>query len=490
VSPQILERYREIVPDWRAFLDASLSPEPATLRVRRGLVDRDVLKGRLEARGFRVDPVPFLDDYLQVVDGPDSVAQTLEHWLGQLHIQQAVMALPSLALAPQPGERVLDLCAAPGGKTAHMAELMEDRGPLVAVDPKEKRLRGLMANVFRLGHSNVLVIASDGRELPAGARFDRVLVDAPCSAEGNFRRQEGDLPTPTARFRSYVTGLQKALLRRAIELTRPGGTIVYSTCTFAPEENEAVVAAALTEGRVELETVPLEVPHEPGLTHWEGRDFPPEMRRAWRVYPHHLDSGGMFMARLRRRSASPDSEEDPAPDGDGWTPVPPAFPGEDEDAALRRIATAERLLREEYGFPEPLLDRLGWMVRKDNIWVQTAGEWPVERWRDHGRWRVVAAGLRAFREAGPGKETPSNQFLGRFHAAVGGPRRRDLTDTELSRLLAGEALDPGELPAGPIVLFHGGTLLGRGMVGRAGLRHEIPSHQARRLKAVLDATGR
>jgi NOL1/NOP2/sun family putative RNA methylase len=476
-----LERYRSVVPEWEAFLEANLAPEPVTLRVRRALVDRDQVAERLRARGFGVEPVPGLDDYLRVEEGPGSVAQTLEHWLGHFHVQQAVMALPALALGPAPGERILDLCAAPGGKTAHLAELMQDIGPLVAVDPREKRLRGLMANVFRLGHPGVIVVAADGRELPEGARFDRVLVDVPCSAEGNFRRQQGRLPGKTAAFQRYIGSLQEALLRSAIRLTRPGGSVVYATCTFAPEENEAVLDRVLRDppAEVELEPIALPFPHEPGLPEWQGTRFLPDISRAWRVYPQHLDSGGLFMARLRRT-------DEPAEEAEvGWSRVPAAFPGEDEAAARSRIEGAMELLSADYGFRFDDAPPLGWMVRKENIWVQTAGDWPVEAWRRHGGWRVVSTGLRAFRAAGAGRETPSNQFLSRFHRALGEGRRRDLDREELRTLLRDEALDPGELPAGPVVLFHEGTLLGRGMVGRSGLRHEIPSAQAKRLRVVL-----
>lgn len=484
LSSTAFDRYREIIPDWETFLEAIRSPEPITLRARRNLIERESLARRLEDRGFRLTSVAGLDDYLKVLDGPGSAAQTLEHWLGLFHIQQAVMALPSLALAPEAGDRVLDLCAAPGGKTTHLAELMEDRGPLVAVDPKEKRLRGLMGNVFRLGVPNVLVIAADGRELPSGARFDRVLVDAPCSAEGNARRKGGEPSPRTDCFQDYATSLQEALLRRAVQLTRPGGTIVYSTCTFAPEENEGVVDAVLRDTSVTLRPIPLELPHEPGLTSWGEREFVPAMDRTWRVYPDHLDSGGLFMARLRKEGAGNRDAAEP-----GWQPIPPAFPGEDEEEALARIETARRLLDTEYGLPSSTLDALGWMVRGENIWLQTAGEWPVEGWRAHGGWRVVAAGLRAFRAAGTGKETPSNQFLTRFQGELGGPRRRDVSREELLRLLEGEALDPGALLAGPAVLYHDGTLLGRGMVGRGGLRSEIPRAQAARLEAVIRQTG-
>ena len=496
-SRQRLERYRRIVTDWERFLEVNHTPEPVALRVRQALVDPDALRSRLEDRGFELEPIPGLPDYLRVADGPGSVAQTLEHWLGFFHVQQAVMGLPSLALDPRPGERVLDLCAAPGGKTVHLAELMEGEGPLVAVDPKERRLRGLMSNVFRLGCTNILVVAADGRELPDGALFDRVLVDAPCSAEGNYRRQEGRLPARTASFQRYVTELQEALLRRAIQLTRPGGVVVYSTCTFAPEENEGVVDRVLADAPVHLESIPLELPHAPGLTEWDGQEFRSELTRSWRVYPQHLDSGGLFMARLRK--TGPDQKGGPAEEAPGWTPIPPAFPGEDTEAARARIQEASRLLEDEYGFDPATLGRLGWMARKENLWVQTAESWPLEAWRKRGGWRLVSAGLRAFRAAGGGKETPSNQFLTRFRNALGGSveapqgssprRRRELTREELDHLLAGTALQDPNLPAGPVILYHDGILLGRGMVGRGGLRHEIPSHQAERLQTILQATG-
>jgi len=484
-----LARYREMVADWDRFLDAHRTPEPATLRVRSLLHSVEAVREALTRQGFSLSSIPGLPDALRVDQGPHSVAQTLEHWLGHFHIQQCVMSLPTLALDPLPGERVLDLCAAPGGKTSHIAERMEDRGCLVAVDPKEKRLRGLMANLFRLGHPNILVIASDGREIPLGAQFDRVLVDAPCSAEGNVRKQAGRLPPRTPLFERYIIRLQEGLLRRAIQLTRPGGTIVYSTCTYAPEENEGVVARVLEDSPVEVEAIPLTLPHEPGISSWRGIRFPTALQDAWRVYPQHLNSGGLFMVRLRKLD---DRAGNSTPDrNQGWSPLPAAFPGEEEAAGRQRVARALNLLEGDYGFGREWLDTMGWMVRAENLWTHTLGEWPVDAWKVHKGWRVVSAGLRAFREEGGGLETPSNTFLTRF-ASSGegsetppGPRWRFLDRRELAELLSGGALSADHLPAGPTVLVFQGQILGRGRVGRGGLKLEIPAAQARRLEALL-----
>ncbi len=479
----LLDRYRPVIADWDAFLDANHTPERSTLRLRGGGEQRATTSKALSDQGFCLAPIDGMEEYLQVVDGPRSIAQTLEHWVGSFHIQQVVMGLPAQALAPRPGERVLDLCAAPGGKTVHLADLMEERGPLVAVDPKEKRLRGLMSNVFRLGTSNVLVVACDGRDLPGGALFDAVLVDAPCSAEGNYRRQRGRLPNRTRAFGEYISTLQFELLRRGVEVTRPGGRVVYSTCTFAPEENEAVVARALRELPVELETIPLMTPHATGLPEWGDMRFPPEMDRAWRVYPHHLDSGGMFMARLRVLDSSGGTD----PQLFEWSEVPAAFPGEDPEVATRRVDVASVELASRFGMGGQHLPELGWMVRGDTIWAHTVGSWPVPAWqadRPKG-WRVVSLGIRGTRSDSSGREVPANQLFQRFGHLLPPERRLHLTREELLTLLGGAGVERPEAPAGPLGIFLEGYPLGRAMMGAGGLRSEIQASHAKRLAALL-----
>ncbi|HIF06012.1 MAG TPA: RsmB/NOP family class I SAM-dependent RNA methyltransferase, partial [Gemmatimonadetes bacterium] len=296
----LLERYRAIIPDWEEFRETILRRDPPTLRVRTGRISIDALQDRLEAQGFVLSRVEGLPDFLRVLDGPHSVADTLENWLGLFYIQQASTGVAAPLLAPRPGERILDLCAAPGGKTTHAADLMQDRGCIVAVDRNEDRIRALLGNMYRTAHPNVLVVAGDGRSLPDGALFDRVLVDAPCSAEGTLRRKGGIVRGQTAKFRRQIPRRQESLLRRGIALTRPGGTVLYSTCTFAPEENEAVVDRVLRDAPVVLEPITIDAPHSPGLTSFEGRTYDPSLEGACRIYPHHFDSGGLFLASLRR----------------------------------------------------------------------------------------------------------------------------------------------------------------------------------------------
>ena len=509
-----LERYHSFIPDLERFLEVASTPEPTYLRVRTGRADPEELRGRLEARGFGLEPLGTPADVFRVDREPGSVANTLEHWLGLFYVQQAVTALAAPALAPEPGERVLDMAAAPGGKTTHLADLMADRGALVASELSDKRIRGLLGNLYRTAHPNVLVLNADGRKLGGEALFDRVLLDAPCSGEGNLRKRGGRPKSPSPSYLEHVGGVQRDLLRRAADMLRPGGTVLYVTCTFNPDENEAVIADVLGEraGELSVEPIGLDAPHAPGLTRFEGRDFPPELEAAWRLYPHHLDSGGLFMCRLRKAG-----DATPERDGGPWCPVPEVFPddregggnggsgregperpdgpeggragAEDDDAlaaAREAVAEGERQLRELYGVEPDALEGVRWMARGDSVWGTTAGEWAPVLWEEGTRVRIISLGLRALKDDPRVGLRPTNdlfQWLGdRLGRRVVEPSRE-----EWERLLAREGIDPGGLDDGFVVLRLDGRTVGRGVVWRGRLRHEIPKAQAARLRDVLRA---
>ena len=295
-----MERYRDIIPDFEAFLETLERPQPVTIRVNRLKATPEQVAERLKRQGFEVRPLEW-NEWILRVEGEGSVAKTLEHWIGWFYVQEASAATAVMALEPQPDEKILDMCAAPGGKTTQMAELMENTGVIFANDVTPKRLRALLANLSRMGVVNTVVTQWDGRNYPdLGVTFDKVLVDAPCSAEGRARENPDLRGGADINFIRSISGTQKGLLRRALELVKPGGIVVYSTCTFAPEENEAVVAYALKKVPCELLPIELPVRCSPGLTEWQGREFGEEMKRCVRIYPHYLDSGGMFIAKLRK----------------------------------------------------------------------------------------------------------------------------------------------------------------------------------------------
>ena len=487
-----LTRYRNIVPDWEGFVEAASRPEPTVFRVRTGRIGVQELEERLARQGFRVRPLEALPSFFQVEQEPFPVSMTLEHWQGLIYVQQASTGVAALALGARPGERVLDLCSAPGGKTTHLSELMENRGCLVANEIDERRIRGLLGNVYRLGHTNVLVTACDGRRFPEGAQFDRVLVDAPCSGEGTLRRRAGEAPRQSKAFLGYVTAAQRALLERAVRLTRPGGTILYVTCTFAPEENEAVVSPVLRSSPVRLEPITLPIPCSPGLTSFDGRSFDEGVTDTMRIYPHHLDSGGLFLAKLRRLNDDGSEAEERDPRGSaetdgprGWSPVPVCFPddGGSEAEAAARVSTALDDLRVRYGIDASRHGEWGWTMRGGRAWLQSAREWPLAGW-DAGPWRVVSIGHRALAFDSRDRVRPTNDFLRLAGHEVEGAVV-DVTETELAVLLDGTPVPAATELRGPVALRYAGEVIGRGAMTLAGLSSEIPKARAADLARVI-----
>jgi hypothetical protein len=333
-----------------------------------------------------------------------------------------------------------------------------------------------LGNVYRLGHPNILVIQGDGRNFPEGGLFDRVLVDAPCSGEGTLRRRAGEPPNQSPSFLGYVTSAQRALLEKAVRLTRPGGTILYVTCTFAPEENEAVVSEVLSACPVELVPLDLPVPHAPGLTSFGDLRFDPRLVGAARIYPHHLDSGGLFLAKLKRIGEASGADE--------WGPVPVAFPdpGASQEEAADLIGRARVDLEERYGLDPSRHPEWGWTVRGGRAWLHTVGEWPVTGWED-GSWRPVSVGQRAVEFDTKGRPRPTNDFLRMVGPDV---ERRvvDLSQAELASLLRREPVGSDMDVRGPVALRYSGDVLGRGAVTAAGLVSEIPKARAADLRRV------
>ncbi len=220
------------------------------------------------------------------------------HAAGLYYLQDPHAQAAAEILAPQPGERVLDLAAAPGGKTTHLASRMQGEGLLVANEIKTKRIGHLISNLERWGVRNAAITNETPERLAEffGPFFDRVLVDAPCSGEGMFRKDRAAREDWSEEMIAGCALRQAAILHYAARLVRPGGWLCYSTCTFAPEEDETVVANFLAEHR-DFE-----------LAQTEGRHLPqafagsPAMLRLW---PHHSPGEGHFIALLRRSAHAP-----------------------------------------------------------------------------------------------------------------------------------------------------------------------------------------
>ena len=267
-----------------AFFASYDRPRAVGVRFHKG-PDRTALP-------FVLDPVPWAAHgyYYDPAARPG-----LHPWhdAGVYYLQEPSAMAPAALLDPQPGERVLDLCAAPGGKSTQLARAMDGRGILVCNEISPKRAKILSGNIERLGIANALVLNETPERLAERLPgwFDRVLVDAPCSGEGMFRKEEAALTDWSEATVAMCAARQRGILEAAARLLRPGGRLVYSTCTFAPEENELVIEAFLQE-HPEFRPETVEAPwFAPGLTDTPGM---------YRLWPHRLRGEGQFAAVLRR----------------------------------------------------------------------------------------------------------------------------------------------------------------------------------------------
>ena len=305
---EFIERLQRIIPDeqWQAVIDSFSVQKPAVLRINTILTSADVLIPKLQFEGFDVQQVSWKQDAI-IVPRTQRRKMLDCHWYkkGQLYSQNLSSQLAPLVLDPQPGEEILDLCAAPGGKTLQMACMMEDRGRIAAVEKSKKRFFKLKANLKHQQVSCVDLYLTDGagvwRKTPE--RFDRVLLDAPCSSESRFRANK---PKTYEHWKikkiKEMTRKQKSLIGSAIKCLKPGGVLVYCTCAFAAEENEAIINYALKQFEGAIEVQPIHLPVEntqPGLLSWQGKAFDPQVQHSLRILPN-LIMDGFFLCRIKK----------------------------------------------------------------------------------------------------------------------------------------------------------------------------------------------
>jgi 16S rRNA (cytosine1407-C5)-methyltransferase len=240
-----------------------------------------------------------------VLDTADRSVLRDDSWIaeGKLYSQNLSSMIPPMVLGPRPGERVLDLCAAPGSKTTQMAAMMGNEGAITAVEAIRGRFFKLKTVCELMGAKMVRPVCMDGRRFEAReGLFDRVLVDAPCSSEGMFDAADEETTQYwSERKIDEMSKKQRGLLLSASRLLKPGGTMVYSTCTFAPEENEGTVDWLLKKAAPGLKCVPVDglgdLPRLAGLDRWEKRIYHPDVRNAVRILPGE-DRIGFFIAKF------------------------------------------------------------------------------------------------------------------------------------------------------------------------------------------------
>ena len=295
-----------------AFFEANESPRPVVIRTNTLRTNRRSLAQALINRGVVLEPVGKWSKVgLQIFESAVPLGATPEYLAGHYILQAASSFLPVMALAPQPNERVLDMAAAPGGKTTYISALMRNTGCVIANDPNRQRAKGLIGNIHRLGCKNVIVSNLDAKEFPkAMGGFDRVLLDAPCSGTGVIGKDPSVKTSKNERDFLALPHLQKQLLLAAIDsvnhASKTGGYIVYSTCSVTVEENEGVVQYALRKRpNVKIVDTGFGAFGSEGYKKYMNKRFDDKMTLTKRYFPHRENVDGFFVCKLKKIGPTP-----------------------------------------------------------------------------------------------------------------------------------------------------------------------------------------
>lgn len=284
-----VNRYRQL--GWEI---KNVKPRQA-IRINTSNAKGKNLVERMHALGVQLERVPFLETAYWVCSSKVSVGATAEYLLGLYSIQEAAAQIPATLFTALKGKTVLDACAAPGGKTVQLADLMDNTGAVVALDAKKQRLAALANHLERCHISNTLVYHLDARQASRlNLKFDRILLDAPCS--GNFAADPAWFKRRTLQDVERNAQLQREILTEATACLRDNGEMVYSTCSLEPEENELNTDWAIKHLRLQIEEV--DCYGQKGLTEVFGKRLDASVERCRRIWP--AETQGFFMCKLKK----------------------------------------------------------------------------------------------------------------------------------------------------------------------------------------------
>lgn len=270
----------------------------------------ELIKSLKDQYGIICSEIENLPNALKVIEGEKVIGKTLQHITGKFYIQSLSSMIPALVLSPNPNDKVLDLCAAPGSKTTGLGELMQNKGTLVANEISQNRVSMLVFNIDRINLLNTAVTHNRGEWLSRyfSEYFDKILVDAPCSGLGILHKRDEVSDWWSLKRAQELGELQYRLLVSAIKMLQVGGELIYSTCTLTIEENELIVDKILNKYPLEIKKIDLPVKSIPGFTEHNGIKLNPSLNLSKRIIPWEVDSDGFFIVKFikNENTASPE----------------------------------------------------------------------------------------------------------------------------------------------------------------------------------------
>ncbi len=310
---KFVERMRALLGEVGAkeFFEISYTKVPSSIRCNTLKISSDELKSRLENYGWKIRQ-PFNEfPEVMIIESklnPGELGKTKEHLLGYYYVQEISSMLPMLALKPEAGDFILDLCASPGSKTTQAASMMKNEGTIIANEVNMGRIGILNSNLERCGVMNTIVTRKEGVALcerflkKTQFKFDKILVDAPCSGEGTLRKSPKTFLMWNQNMIKKIAKTQRKLAEAAFKLLKVGGTMIYSTCTLAPEEDEMIVNYLINKFDVEIEKLNLPLKFRCGVCEWEGKSLDESVGKCMRLYPQDNNTDGFFVARIKKLS--------------------------------------------------------------------------------------------------------------------------------------------------------------------------------------------
>jgi len=297
--------------DTKEFFDISYTKCPTSIRCNTLKISVEELKKRLDDYGWKIRQ-PYTE-YPEVIIidsklNPGEIGKTKEHLLGYYYVQEISSMLPMFALQPEDGDFILDLCSSPGSKTTQAAAMMNNGGTIIANEISLGRIGILNSNLERCGVANTIVTRKEGVALcerflkKTQFKFDKILVDAPCSGEGTLRKTPRTLEMWNINMIRKIARVQRDLSEAALRLLKVDGTMIYSTCTLAPEENEMIINNLLEHFDIEIEELKLPLKFRSGVCSWNGKNLDNECSKCLRLYPQDNDTDGFFVTKIKKLS--------------------------------------------------------------------------------------------------------------------------------------------------------------------------------------------
>lgn len=300
LKPKFVERFKSFCPDFDAFVKFSFTFLNRSIRVNTIKISVADLKKRLEVKGWTLTQIPWCKEGFWIKSERRDIGNLVEHTLGYIYVQEAASMIPPVVLDPKPGEKVLDMCASPGSKASQIAQYMENKGILIANDFKGDRIKPLGINFQRMGISNSIITLMTGQRF-RGLEFDRILVDAPCSGTGTIRKSLKTITIWNPTMITRLSSTQKQLVDTAWSVLKKGGTLVYSTCSLEPEEDEEVVDYLLKQhSDARIEDIVLDIKRSPAIVEFEKKKYSDEVKKCLRLWPQDNDTEGFFVAKIKK----------------------------------------------------------------------------------------------------------------------------------------------------------------------------------------------